>query len=526
MSSGGRLAAGAALAALLMAEPLAHADDKPAAAPAASVDALREQMDEDITAIPAGMGALLVPSLTRSDQEPLVLVLHGGRRIASGPTGRRMVLPPASYEIVLGTGEIADRPRRAVEVTEGVTTPVTPFFGALRVDVVDASGVPVTRDFVVASTDAKRVIGPFSVVGGKEYTPGETILLAPGEYIVALGKSPDRKTDRFSISVAPGQVMRYRLVVDDTRLMRADLASGDLQYEPSIWRFRWIVGGNGSFGYRQQALSGFDGDSTVIEALTRLEAGIDTGNNLALLTLKANQSLIGLDSRNGVDAPLQSLVNEASLELLYNYRISRVFGPYVRGIGWTSFLPTLFYPKVASTVTTSDEDGNVVGTEDVAAGGSFRTFDAFAPSILQEGVGLGVTPVDNRYVTFSLRGGASARQWFYRGSRLVTAVDGSDIEALELRDLQRFGIEATAGFGLRLGGTLQYETTLDGFMPYQQLNGEEKVRPSFRWDNTVALTLSDVVALVYQGRVGLDHPKVPQVQISQLVALRLQYAIF
>jgi hypothetical protein len=520
------LGAGAALAALLIAEPLARADEKPVAASTAAVDALREQMDEDITPIPAGMGALLVPSLTRSDQEPLVVVQHAGRRIASGPTGRRIVLPPASYEVLLGTGDLADRPRRIVEVTEGVTTPVTPFFGALRVDVVDASGVPVTRDYVVASNDGKRVIGPIGVVGGKEYKAGDTLILHPGEYVVALGRSADRKTDRFAISVAPGQVMRYRLVVDDARLMRTELASGDLKYEPSIWRFRWIIGGNGSFGYRQQALSGFEGASTVAEALTRLEAGIDTGNNLALLTLKANQSLIGLNSRSGVDQPLQSLVNEASLELLYNYRISRVFGPYIRGIGWTSFLPTVFYPRVPSTVRVVDEDGNVTGIETVEQGGSVETFEAFAPSILQEGAGLGVTPVDNRYVTFFLRGGASARQWFYRGSRLITSVDGSEISALELRDLQRFGIEATAGFGLRLGSTLQYETTLDGFMPFEQLSGDEKIRPSFRWDNTVALTLSDVVALVYQGRIGLDHPKVPQIQISQLVALRLQYAIF
>jgi hypothetical protein len=484
------------------------------------------QMDEDITPIPAGMGALLVPALTRSDQEPLVIVLHRGRRVASGPTGRRLALPPADYEVVLGTGAMEDRPRRTIEVTEGVTTPVPPFFGAVRIDIVDASGMPVSRDYVVASSDGKRIFGPFSVLGGKDYTPGETLILQGGQYVIALGKSADSKADRFSISIAPGQVMRYRLVADDSRLLRADLAEKDLTYEPSIWRYRWIVGGNGSFGYRQQALSGFNGDSTVIEAFTRLEAGIDRGNNLALLTLKANQFLVGLDSRNGVDSPLQSLVNEASLELLYNYRVSRIFGPYIRGIAWTSFLPTLFYPKAASTVRVVDEDGAEIGTEQIGRGGSFQTFEAFAPTILQEGAGLGVTPIDNRYVTVSGRGGFAARQWFYRDSRLITAVTGSSISAMELRDLQRFGAEATVGFGLRLGSTLHYETTLDGFIPFEQFSGQETLRPSFRWDNTIALTLSDVVALVYQGRVGLDHPKVPQLQVSQLVALRLQYAIF
>jgi hypothetical protein len=219
-------------------------------------------------------------------------------------------------------------------------------------------------------------------------------------------------------------------------------------------------------------------------------------------------------------------VNEASLELLYNYRAARVFGPYVRGIAWTSFLPTLFYPNVDSTVQIRSEAGQVLATRAVARGESFKTFEAFAPSILQAGAGLSVTPVDNRYVSLLLRGGVAARQWFYRGSRLITDVNGPVIEALKLQDLTRFGAEATVGFGLRLGSTLHYETTLDGFMPYQQFTGEEKVRPSFRWDNTVALTLSDVVALVYQGRLGFDHPKVEELQISQLVALRLQYAIF
>jgi hypothetical protein len=503
----------------------AYADEN-AATNRANLTEVRNQMDDDVTPIPAGMGALIVPSLTKPGQEPLVVIFHDGRRVASGPTGRRIVMPPATYEVVVGSGSMEDRPRQVVEIVEGVTSPVPPFFGAVRVDIIDAGGKPMARDYVISSTDGKRTIGPISVRGGNEYEPGDTWILRPGNYVIALGSSADAHADRFAISVAPGQVMRYRLVVDEARLLRADLVSKDMRYEPSIWRFRWVIGGNVSGRYQQQALSGLNGNSIMIDGFTRFEGGIDSGNNLALVTLTANQSLVGVASQNGIDSPLQSLVNEAALEVLYTYRASRIFGPYIRAIGWTSFLPTRFHPSVASTVHVSDEAGNPIGTEFVQARAPLETFSAFAPTILQAGAGLGVSPVDNRYVTLLARAGVAGRQWYYGGGRVITAVNGADISVTKLGEQFRFGGEATVGFGLRLGNVINYETTLNGFMPVEQFIGDEKVKPNFRWDNTVTLKLSTVASVVYQGRFGYDHPKVPTYQVSHLLALRLQYAVF
>jgi hypothetical protein len=177
-------------------------------------------------------------------------------------------------------------------------------------------------------------------------------------------------------------------------------------------------------------------------------------------------------------------------------------------------------------VRVTDEAGNQISTETVDGGAPVETFAAFAPTILQAGAGIGVSPVDNRYVTLAARAGVAGRQWYYGDGRVITAINGSDISATQLGEQFRFGGEATVGFGLRLGSVVNYETTLNGFMPFAQFTGDEKVKPNFRWDNTVAMNLSSVASVVYQGRFGYDHPKVPTYQVSHLLALRLQYAVF
>lgn len=514
-------------AVMLVASPALAQDEAPRA-PKAGVD-VKAQLDEDITPVPAGMGALFVPTLTGAASEPLVIVLRKGSRIASARTGERIVLPPGEYEVVVGTGPMERRARQIVEVQEGLTKPVPPFFGALRVSIVDRKNSPVEGEYVVALAGGGEAAtyGPFDVDGGEDFVPGPTLLLKPGTYVIAVGSDPESDDGRVSIQVSPGETMRYRMVVDDDdNLLRADLADTEVTYEPSIWRLRWLIGADVMLGYRDEALTGFDGGVIMVDAFTHFEGGIDAYDNLLLFTLKANQSLIGLDSQNGLSTPIQSLTNEAMAELAYTYRVARVFGPYARGVVWTSFLPNGYYPDVDSTVSTRDEAGNLVSTELVPSGEKVSMFNAMAPTIVQEGAGLSVTPVDQRAVTLLMRGGFAARQTFYDESRYLESVDGSAVSLLQLDDRTDFGPEATVGLGVRLGKTLTYETRLEGFIPGDQILDGAELKPLFRWDNTLGLNLGSFASLVYDGSVRQQHIAVDPVQMSHTVAVRLHYSIF
>ena len=145
---------------------------------------------------------------------------------------------------------------------------------------------------------------------------------------------------------------------------------------------------------------------------------------------------------------------------------------------------------------------------------------------MQEGVGLSVTPVDNRYATLLLRGGMAARQTFYRDSRHLEAVSGTQVDMLQLDDRQDFGPEATVGFGVRLGKVFTYETRLEGFIPGDQIVDGVDFKPLFQWDNTVGLDLSSFASLVYEGSVRQQHIAIEPIQTSHTMAVRLHYAIF
>jgi len=493
---------------------------------AASTRIAREQLDLDVTPIPAGLGALLVPTLTRQAQEPLIMVFQGDDRVASGRTGERIVLPPGRYRVVVGHGPLARRASRDVEVVEGVSTPVPPFYGAVRIQLVNDEAQPVGGEYVLRNTDTGQVFGPADSPGPHDDEPLRTWLLPPGQYSVALGDNT-KAEHASAFAVNSGAVLRFRLVTNDGKdLIRTELTDKDARAEPSAWRLRWVLGGSGSLSSRNDTTTGFDGGALLVDAFTRFEGGFDTQNHLGLVTANVAQSLVGLDSEYGADVPLRTLNSDAELELLYSLRVSRIFGPYVRGIGRTSFFREQFVPRTAVTATTRAEDGRVLGQETYGPNERVETFRPLSPTSIQVGAGLGLTAVDNRIATLMVRGGPAHRWAYYRGGRFVDSVEGETVNLVALDDRRAFGGEFTAVGGLRLGRYVDYETRFDSFIPREQIFDGEKFRPLFRWDNTVSLRLSTIASVVYSFSLRREEEVFTDLQTAQHLALRLQYIVF
>lgn len=502
----------------------ASAQPEAAVAQRAGVRAAREQLDLDTTPIPAGMGALLIPSLTRGSQEPIVLVLQGEDRVASGRTGERIILPPGKYRVVVGHGRLDQRAATDVEVVEGVSTPVPPFFGAVRVQLVSEGIQPIAGEYVFKNTDTGQVFGPAESPGPDD-PPPRTWLVPPGRYTLSLGSDPGAERAS-AFSVQAGGVLRFRVVTSDGDLVRTELSDKDVIAEPSIWRLRWVLGGTGALSQRRDTTTGFVGGALLVDAFTRFEGGIDTRNHLALVTANVAQSLVGLDSEYGADVPLRTLNSDAELELLYSLRLSRIFGPYVRGIGRTSFVREQFVPATGVTAITRDEAGAILDAEEFAANDRIDTFSSLAPTSLQAGAGLGVTVVDNKIATLMLRGGAAGRLAFYRGGRFVDSVEGRTVNLVRIDDREGFGGEVTAVAGLRLGRYVDYSTRFDSFVPKDQIFDDAEFLPLFRWDNTATLRLSSIASLVYTFSLRREEVVFRDLQMAQHLALRLQYIVF
>ena len=487
---------------------------------------LRDQLDEDVTPLPAGMGALFVPSLTEQALEPAVIVFHGTDRVAAGRTGERIVLPPGTYEVMVGQGPRAGRALVKVKVLDGITTPVPAFFGALRVVLVNEDGRRVRGTYVIASADGRDVYGPTQAPVGDHAATAASWLLPPGDYTFALGKDPGARRDAFAFQITEGEAVGYRIVLDEGHILRTEFGDTDFVEREGIWRLRWVLGGTATLSSQQNQLAGLSGSFAQVGAFSRLEGGLDTGNHLALLRFNVDESFLGLDSAYGADVPLRSVVNEAEAELLYNYRMGGIVGPYVRGLARTSFFVDQYFPDQDMELITRSESGEVVARGEASRNDRVNLFGAFAPLTFQEGVGLGLTFIDNEDVTLMVRGGAAARQAIYRDGRFIESREGGTVNLTRLEDNERYGGELTAVAGFRVSDVLAYETRFDSFVPSGQIAEGDEVRPIFRWDNTVPLRLGRGASLVYTFSLRRDELALDELQTLQGLAVRFQHVLF
>lgn len=487
---------------------------------------IRDQLDEDITPLPAGMGAVFVPSLTEAALEPVVLVLHGTDRVAAGRTGERIVLPPGTYKVMVGQGAREGRALREVKVLDGITTPVPAFFGALRVALVNEDGHRERGTYVIASADGRNVYGPAQAPVGENAATAATWLLPPGDYTFAMGKDPGTRRDAFAFQISEGNTMGYRVVLDDGHILRTEFGDTDFVEREGIWRLRWVLGGTATATSAQNQFTGLNGSSVQLGALSRLEGGLDTGNHLALLRFNVDEAFLGLDSAYGADVPLRSVVNEAEAELLYNYRMGGILGPYVRGLARTSFFVDQYFPDQDVVLLTRSESGELVGQEEASLKDRVDLFDAFAPLTLQEGAGLGLSFIDNEDVSLVVRGGVAARQAMYREGRFIESRDGGTVNLVRLDDNERYGGELTAIAGFRVGDVFAYESRFDSFIPSGQIVDGDEVRPIFRWDNTVPLRLSRAASMVYTFSLRRDELAIDELQTLQGLAVRFQHVLF
>lgn len=494
-------------------------------------DPARDQLDADLTVIPRGYGALFVPALeSEADPEASVIVEVDGETLAVGKLGQRIPLPPGHYRALVGTGPRESRSASEIVVVDGETTTLAPSYGVMRISVVDPNGKPEDETYVVGALDTGRTYGPFR----PSWKPGQrasiALYLPPGRYVFALGRDPKARENSVAVLVAAGDVLHYRVVVEDGRIARTEFGEAEVAREPSIFKVRWTLAADGTLGSRLNQLSSYNGDALTLGAYTKLDLGIDTGRHLAEIALLADFAAVGILSSNGAsEFPIQKVTDDVRTEVLYNYRLGGVAGPYAHAAGYTSLFPTRYYAPADATAVTRDEAGAVLREETFRRGEDYRLFPELGPLVVQEGAGLG-TKVDLETFRFAIRGGLAARQAFFFDGRAITSQVASRLELLQLDDVKTFGIEATAMCGVTVRNLLDIDSRLDGFLGENQFGAlfkdEGKYRPVYRWDTTASLKLSRHVALVYTLGLRRDTQALEKDQISHSLRLRLQWSVF
>jgi len=495
------------------------------------------QYHSDATQVPAGQGAIFLPSLSlKPDREPPVQVARAGRRIATGTMGHRIVVPAGHYEITFGSGSVPQHVVRQVDVTEGETTIVAPTWATLDISVVTAKFIPFLGNYEIIRMEDREYMGIGYGVDEELGQETQVWVLRPGLYkIIQSGSTYRARTNFATVLLVEGMAVPYTLVQDEVSrdFLGAGVAEMDRDHtNDGPWQLRSSLGGSVLLTNRTEGYSSAPVGSGLgidVYADNRLRFAQDAHLWTTRLEIEEGQTLsptIGADHKPGnlLDGRLQSVKDRVYLNSIYIYQALPWIGPYVRLGGETTLFDQATYFSTPTSVVVQDASGkNLSGTERSNVT-RLTLAGPLTPIQLKQGLGINFRVAHSALLDLNLRAGLGSRQYIARGQ--LVAADDASTPAYEVREVPGTvltGTEASWLAQARLTRYLQASSELDALFPF---NGLELTQMA--WRNAVSLRLGSFAALTYtfnlvrQPNVNPDQP----FAYEQGLQLRFYYSPF
>lgn len=478
---------------------------------------LRDQLDRDPTLIPFGKGSLFVPAFNNPLDEPTITVFGGGRQLAEGTTGQRIILSPGTYEVRLGSG--ADQQRLKVQATvrEQHTTIVPVSWSGLNVHIVDEQFTSLRGSYELIRVDDREYIG---IGFGADEEAGETVstwVLKPGLYkIVRVGDNYRARRDFATVRLVEGELTHFLLVLNAET---GDFAGGGEIPEEEVFRARdgffgsIIVGGDAAMNARNNVLGLPDGISFTLRVFADARVSFEILENPLILRLQIEEG-----QTKSPDLPWAKSNDRADLDALYVYRLANWIGPYARFGAETNFLPGYVRYENPTSVVLFREDGSMTTPQSVD---QVTLSPSFGLITMKEGAGLHLRVLKTVFAETTLRTGIGARHSITRNLyKLDDDQTTTDIEYRQVPSTDQIGIEATALASARITRWVLLNFEADSLFPF---NGFDKL--VLELEGSVILKLTSYASINYRVRF-LRNPLLSNKDVlEQLVLFRLSLEI-
>ncbi|MBK9575538.1 MAG: hypothetical protein IPK50_20415 [Fibrobacterota bacterium] len=370
----------------------------------------REQLDADEVLLGLGEGAIFVPSMTSGRMEPKVTVRDSSKNvIAIASTGRRIRLPPGSYEVLVGSGSEDQRFVIPMQVVDGQTA-VTPVpWSGLTIYTISPERQNIRGEYTLVRQDRFQAFGEGFGQTDERLSDLQTWIVPPGVYkLTGLASGADDLTNFVTVRLLPGEWIEYTIVMDGDKIVGGGmLPPVPLKARRQGWRFGLDVGG--SLAWTREKLARITDlrTTTNLTGYTQLRATQEAG---AWLTSARLQFVGGGDRQ---DDHWRVTPDEISAQIFTVRRITPRVGPYGRVTASSHVFPTdidlttdrdplrLYLRSSNSDVLIRKE----VGTPRWEAAGPF------APMELRQGTGLNIDAVQHPAFELSMQAGLAARQF-------------------------------------------------------------------------------------------------------------------
>ncbi len=484
---------------------------------------IREQLSLDPTLIPYGKGAVFVPSMMNSLDEPPVTIVQDGKRIREAKTGERIVLSPGKYTVYLGSGSEEQRLSFPAEVREMNTTIVAVTWSGLTVHVVNPSFNSLRASYELIRMDDRQYMGVGFGTNEQAGEPISTWVVAPGLYkIVPVGETYRARTDFATVRLLPGKHTHFLWVLDEETLNfegggeMSALSAQNLFFQESDG-FGWnaIIGGDASLNSRNNVVGQQNGV---------------TYNLRAFLDGRINAEIFGgplvnsLDIEQGVTQPanrdqLIQTQDRAELDSLYVYPLYSWIGPYLSlGAETNLFYSREFFDEAVNVRKFAVDEETVVFQRDNVT--SARLRPPFGLSNLRQGLGVNLRPLKTLAAEGIVRVGLGARQVLTR--RLFARTDDADGFAnfVQVPSSDQTGVEAIIIGRARIGRYVFASIEFDSLLPFDR--GEPAI---VNIEGTVNIKLTEYFSVNYLLRFLRNRNISLEDQLSQDVLLRFSLAL-
>jgi hypothetical protein len=501
-----------------------------------------QQLAQDMSVIPVGMGAVFVPSITGPEYEPPAMLVSDAE-VISVPLGQRFVVDPGQYVVVVSAGSPAQGVSQAIEVIEGETTLVDVAWGAVRIEVTDAHRIPHRGSYEIISAETREVVGTGFGVDTLQGEILQTWLLKPGLYrLVKVGRDFRALKDYATVQVPEAGFVRYRLVIDEDT--GEFLGSGVLlpdEYattmrEDQRWFKSLVLGFDGSLVNSQNVVGAVNQTQYSVSGFADAQVGFSAGPHRISSLAQIEEGVSQVIPQEGSAQPLLKATDRVLANTLYTYALEGRTGPYVRANVESQAFATHELATQDTTVVITQLDGSQE-TLQLSPNETLRTAEAGLPTLLREGVGINTSFLEkNRSTNFNLRLGYGMRQNFYEGTLALNDQPGT--EALEYTAVDTFyeeGIEATIVASVRLPGWVVYSTDIELFADFgsftqkwDKTDGWGIPYPPWAvsWRNTLSLRITRNLALNYYLNLDIEPQVIDKPQLEQSLLLRTSWAVF
>ena len=450
----------------------------------------------------SGKGLLLVPAITRTENEPYYKVYDKYGYERSAKIGEALPLMEGTYSLEYGSGNQDQKMiRKNVKVHPRYKTIVEPDWGCLIVEIMDES-----RNF------AKVIYEVFDLNDGESFGsefPAEVELgeqekvwvLKPGYYKITINNEPfNTYTDFTTVLIEEGSVQKLTIVMETDEEGNPTNMTGAGILEESFLaasleplKLSSAIHINGNLNSDNEVNE--DDPEAIITMTSQLENYLIYDKDPLYYNMK---SVIDLGISKTTDTDFRLASDEFDLKNTGIYYFVKDLGFYGRFDVNSHFFNEKQYSSEDSYYQKFDKNNIAIG--DSVLTDEINIKSSFFPIELKEGFGINYRILNLSRANLSFRAGFGIRQFFnddvfvYNPSE--TFIDADNIEHrryYELASTNTTGTELSLVGSFQLPFNLIYASNADFYFPFEK-NDEY----TFEWENSFNLNLFKHISLDYK----------------------------